>query len=109
VPNKQLLNKQTEETERRWLTPVILATQEAEIRRIVVQSQTGQIVPKDPISKKEKKIKKELVEWLKALSSNSSATKKKKHKRKETHSTPQNAIILKKNKCLPSAVNGVSP
>jgi hypothetical protein len=30
--------------------PVILATQEAEIR-IVVQSQPRQIVPKDPISK----------------------------------------------------------
>jgi hypothetical protein len=27
-----------------WLTPVILATQEAEIRRIVVGSQLGQIV-----------------------------------------------------------------
>jgi hypothetical protein len=27
-----------------WLTPVILATQEAEIRRIVVQSQLRQIV-----------------------------------------------------------------
>jgi hypothetical protein len=27
-----------------WLTSVILATQEAEIRRIVVQSQPGQIV-----------------------------------------------------------------
>jgi hypothetical protein len=27
-----------------WLTPVIPATQEAEIRRIVVQSQPGQIV-----------------------------------------------------------------
>jgi hypothetical protein len=27
-----------------WLTPVILATLEAEIRRIVIQSQTGQIV-----------------------------------------------------------------
>jgi hypothetical protein len=28
----------------RWLTPVILATQEAEIRRIMVQSQLEQIV-----------------------------------------------------------------
>jgi hypothetical protein len=31
---------------------VILATQETEIRRIVVQSQPRQIVPRDPISKK---------------------------------------------------------
>jgi hypothetical protein len=29
-----------------WLTPVILATQEAEIRRIVVPSQSGSIVLK---------------------------------------------------------------
>jgi hypothetical protein len=28
----------------RWLTPIILATQEAEIKRITVQSQPGQIV-----------------------------------------------------------------
>jgi hypothetical protein len=34
-----------------WLTPIILATQEAEIRRIVVQSQSGQIVLRDPILK----------------------------------------------------------
>jgi hypothetical protein len=35
-----------------WLTLVILAIQEAEIRRILVQSQPRKIVPGDPISKK---------------------------------------------------------
>jgi hypothetical protein len=41
-----------------WLTPVIPATQEAEIRRIKVRSQPGQIVPQSPISKKKKKSQK---------------------------------------------------
>jgi hypothetical protein len=36
------------------VTPVIPATQEAEIRRIEVRGQPGQIVPRDPISKKKK-------------------------------------------------------
>jgi hypothetical protein len=35
-----------------WLTPEILATREAEIRRIVVQSQSRQNSSQDPISKK---------------------------------------------------------
>jgi hypothetical protein len=48
----------------RWLSPVILAPQEAEIRRITVGSQPRQIVhetlsQKKPITKK----KKRLVEW----------------------------------------------
>jgi hypothetical protein len=58
------------------VTPVILATQEAKIRRITVQSQPGQIVPRDPISKKPI-TKIGLEEWLtvKVLSSNPTATK----------------------------------
>jgi hypothetical protein len=46
------------------LTSVILATQKAEIRSTVVQSQPRQTVPQNPISKKPfRKIA--LVEWFK--------------------------------------------
>jgi hypothetical protein len=38
--------KRRENTRPWWLTPVILATQEAEIKRIAVRSQPGQIVCK---------------------------------------------------------------
>jgi hypothetical protein len=60
-----------------WLIPVILATQEAEIRRISVRSQPEQIVL-ETLSPHQKSHKKGLVEWLKvyALSSNTSAAKK---------------------------------
>jgi hypothetical protein len=57
------LKKIIKTAERWWLTPVILATQEAEIR-IAVQSQPRQIVPRDAISKKTLH-KKGLAEWLK--------------------------------------------
>jgi hypothetical protein len=54
--------KQTE-TRHWWLTPVILDTQEAEIRRITVQNQPGQIVCKTYLEKTHHK--KGMVEWLK--------------------------------------------
>jgi hypothetical protein len=41
----------------RWLVPIILATQEAEIRRITVQSQPGQIV-QETLSQEKKKSQK---------------------------------------------------
>jgi hypothetical protein len=50
--------------------PVILATQEAEIRRIVVQSQPGEIVH-EPLSQKPF-TKVGLVEWLKVKALKSS-------------------------------------
>jgi hypothetical protein len=53
-----------------WLTPVIPATQEPEIRRITIQSQPGQTVCQTLSQKTHHK--KVLVEWtkVKVLSSN---------------------------------------
>jgi hypothetical protein len=48
--------KKKKEAGHRWLTPVIPDTKETEIRRIMVQSQPGQIVPgKLPQEKKKEK------------------------------------------------------
>jgi hypothetical protein len=47
-----------------WFMRIILATQEAEIRRITVRSQPEEIVLKT-LSRKKPFTKKELVEWLK--------------------------------------------
>jgi hypothetical protein len=49
--NNNFSIKNYDRAEPQWLTPVILATQEAEIRGIVVQSQPRQTVPQDPNSK----------------------------------------------------------
>jgi hypothetical protein len=61
-----------------WLTPVILATQEAAIRRIEVQSQPGQIVH-ETLSQKTLH-KKVLVGWLKVKALSSSPSTKEKIK-----------------------------
>jgi hypothetical protein len=42
--NKASVLKFNTQARNRWLTAVILATQEAEIRRILIQSQPGEIV-----------------------------------------------------------------
>jgi hypothetical protein len=50
-------------TGHQWLVPIILATQEAEVRRIKVRSQPGQIVLRSYL--KNTQHTKGLAEWLK--------------------------------------------
>jgi hypothetical protein len=84
---------------RQWLTPVILATQEVEIRRITVQSQPRQIVL-ETLSQKYPS-QKGLVEWLKvkALSSSPSNTHTHTHTHTHTNTTycqelfPENLLL----------------
>jgi hypothetical protein len=61
-----------------WFTPVILATQEAEIRRIVVRSQPGQIVCKILSQKKNHKKRTGRVAQGEGPEFNPCTTKKKK-------------------------------
>jgi hypothetical protein len=72
-----------------WLTPVILATQEAEIRRIVVQSQPWVNSSQDPISEKKKK-KSQKKGWWSGLSG----------KRESVRPCVQTPMMLKKKKKL---------
>jgi hypothetical protein len=94
-----------------WLMPVILASQEAEIRRITVQSQPKQIVHetlswKYPTTKRPGKVD-QVIECLpskcEALSSNSSTAKKKNKKTKNHHSQ-----TLKPSKSLNSYTHPLS-
>jgi hypothetical protein len=66
----------------RWLTPEILATEEAEIRRITDHSQPRQIVLETP-SWKKPITKKGLVEWLKVQAEFKPQYRKKKEKKKK--------------------------
>jgi hypothetical protein len=61
---KQNKTKKTTGAGYPWLSPVILATQEAEIRRITVAAEPEQIVP-ETLSEKKTHHKKGLAEWLK--------------------------------------------
>jgi hypothetical protein len=72
---KKQLVKVVRHAGRQWPTTIILATQEEEIRRITIQSHSGQIVF-ETLSQKTLH-KKGLVQWLKvqALSSNPSTPK----------------------------------
>jgi hypothetical protein len=81
IPNAVKNKAKNKNTGRHWwLTPVIQATEEAEIRRIEVQSQPGQVV-QETLSRKYPS-EKGLTEWFKVKtpSSNPSTTKKKKRK-----------------------------
>jgi hypothetical protein len=73
-----------------WLTPGILATQEAEIRRMVVQSQPGQIVHK---TLSQKTLHKKRAGGV-AQGSNPITAKKKKKKRKEKEKRKVNKILF---------------
>jgi macrodomain Ter protein organizer (MatP/YcbG family) len=72
-----------------WLTLVILATQEAEIRRRVVQSQAGQIVQRLFLSR-EYPLQKGLSEWLKVKVLSSSLSTKGKKTQKNKTKKPKN-------------------
>jgi hypothetical protein len=67
-----------------WLTSIILTTQEAEIKRIVVGSQSRQIVH-ETLSRKTLSQKIGLVEWLKVKTLSSSTCTAKKRTNEETN------------------------
>jgi hypothetical protein len=74
ILNAMIVSKPSTQARHQWLLPVILAIQEAEIRRIEVQSQPRKIVWETYLENTHHK--KGLVEWLKVKSL--STTKKNK-------------------------------
>jgi hypothetical protein len=60
-----------------WLTPLILATQEAEVRKITVQSQPKAKSSQDPTQDKKGWVVEHLPNRSKALSSNQNTTENK--------------------------------
>jgi hypothetical protein len=63
-PGKQSYSHKPQEARCGWLTPIILATEETELRRTTVQSQPGQSV-QETLSRKNPSLKTGLLEWLK--------------------------------------------
>jgi hypothetical protein len=83
-----------------WLTPVILARQEAEIRRIMVWSQPGKIVHKT-LSQKKNFHQKGLVDWLEvqALSSNPCTAKQTNNSREKACVHQESGILGTASEC----------
>jgi hypothetical protein len=63
--NHKFLKRQDKPGPYQWLTPVILATQETEIRRVMIRSQPRANSLQDPISENKTLHKQRLAEWLK--------------------------------------------
>jgi hypothetical protein len=100
--------KREGQARRRWLTPTILSTQEAEIRRIVFRSQPAQIVRMWLKKTHHTHKKVGLMEWLKvkAVSSIPSTEKKKK---KEREREREKAIVCQNSIDILPQLFGMPP
>jgi hypothetical protein len=101
-PAKQSKAKQSNTKQKtvrcQWLTPVILATQEADIRRIMVWSQAGQIVleissRKNPSQKRDGGVAQGVGPEFKPPYHRANQTKPKKKKNEGSNGDPSTAIF----------------